>query len=249
MCKTTNTIYQLRNLIASALQNIDPNKLQIAHRGQVLNNMDLTLSQCDIAQYDTIIAKIDTHQIQEDILSSHASSRIHSPRCMVINSPRRPQSVGSTHSDNAGMVTPSPIELNHNNNNNNNRHHTRGSIHGANRVGKKLWTPGKTPHSCSSLNTSSTHQTPRSRKRRSQIRKSQIFSTGNGILPGLQSPPLNKDNLSDDSYMSYPLSPPISHTNDNKEIIKELNNLSNTNMSIVANKIGAMYANKIGTMK
>ncbi len=102
------------------------------------------------------------------------------------------------------------------------------------RKGKKLWTPGKTPHSCSSLNTVSTHQTPR--KRLSQIRKSQIFSASSGLLHGN-----SNNNMSDDSYMSYPLSPPDSHANDNKKIINELNNLNSNlndnNMSVVANKI------------
>merc|ERR1719244_16101 len=60
IAKTTNTISQLKAMIACSLQNIDPNKLQIAHRGHLLGNMEWTLSEYDIAQYDTIIAKIDT---------------------------------------------------------------------------------------------------------------------------------------------------------------------------------------------
>jgi len=69
IAKTTNTISQLKSMIACSLQNIDPNKLQIAHRGHVLSNLEWTLSEYDIAQYDTIIAKIDTSSMTRSLFS------------------------------------------------------------------------------------------------------------------------------------------------------------------------------------
>jgi len=81
MAKTTNTVNQLKSTMVSSIQsslkNINVDNVEILHRGKVLKNMNLTLSQCDIDQYDTIILQkksnhtLNLNELEEDLSMEH----------------------------------------------------------------------------------------------------------------------------------------------------------------------------------